>query len=457
MDIANIKRVYFLGIGGIGMSAIARFFHARGVVVSGYDKTPTVLTAQLEQEGMAVHFDDDINQCDQQTQLVVYTPAIPAGHKEMNWFRENGYPVFKRSDVLQWITESLYSITVAGTHGKTTISTMIAYLLRETGFGCNAFLGGISVNYNTNYWSAPNQVAVIEADEYDRSFLKLRPDFALLTAIDPDHLDIYGTPEAMEEAFIEYTRNIKSGGTLLVKHGLHRAADLKGPVTRTYHIDNKQADVYTTGITNNNGGYDFGFVCLGKEYRGFHLPIGGLHNVENAIAALSVGLSLDIAPEKLSAALHAFRGVKRRFEYVIRTENLVFIDDYAHHPEELAALIRSAKNLFPGRKCIVAFQPHLFTRTRDLADGFAASLDMADQVYLLDIYPARELPIPGVTSAMIVERMKHARVSIVSKEALPGCVKQAAPSLFITAGAGDIDKLVGQLKTILEEDNGSEA
>ncbi len=449
MDISNIKRVYFLGIGGIGMSAIARFFLKRGAVVSGYDKTPTALTAMLEQEGMRIHFDDDINQCDHDAQLIIYTPAIPAGHTELNWYRDNSYPVFKRSDALQWITEALYAITVAGTHGKTTISTMIAYLLRETGYGCNAFLGGISSNYETNYWHSDRQVAVIEADEYDRSFLKLKPDVAVLTAIDPDHLDIYGTPESMEEAFIQYTRNIKPTGTLIVKHGLHRSAELYGPATLTYSLNDPGADIHGTKLTNNDGGYDFSFSYKGTDIGGCHLPIGGQHNVENAIAAMSVGLMLGIPAEKLIEALKRFRGVHRRFEYVLRTGKCVFIDDYAHHPEELAALIRSAKALFPGRKCMVCFQPHLFTRTRDLADGFAASLDLADEVLLLDIYPARELPIEGVTSKMIADRMRKASVRIVTKDELLHTIENSVPELFITAGAGDIDKMVLPLKEIM--------
>jgi UDP-N-acetylmuramate--alanine ligase len=451
MDISNIKRVYFLGIGGIGMSAIARFFLHRGATVSGYDKTPTALTAQLEAEGMRIHFEDDINLLDRDAQLVIYTPAIPAAHLGLNWYRDNNYPVFKRSDALQWITESLYAVTVAGTHGKTTLSTMTAYLLRETGYGCNAFLGGIAVNYETNYWYSPRQVAVIEADEYDRSFLKLRPDFAVLTAIDPDHLDIYGTPEAMEEAFIQYTRNIKPGGTLLVKSGLHRATDLFGPNTLTYSLNDDRADIYASGITSRAGGYDFTLHFKGARIEACHLPIGGLHNVENSIAALSAALTLGVEPTLLIAALAGFKGVKRRFEYVYRDEQRVFIDDYAHHPEELSALIRSARDLFPGRKCVVCFQPHLFTRTRDLVDGFAASLDLADEVLLLDIYPARELPIEGVTSKMIADRMHRASVQIVSKAALAGAVAHTNPTLLITAGAGDIDKLVSPLKQSLCE------
>jgi UDP-N-acetylmuramate--alanine ligase len=451
MNVREINRVYFVGIGGIGMSALARFFLEQGTKVSGYDKTETDLTKQLAGEGMAIHYTDDIELVDKETQLVIYTPAIPKNHSELNWFINNHFPVFKRSDVLQWITEAMHAITVAGTHGKTTISTMIAYLLRETNYGCNAFLGGISVNYDRNYWSSKRDTAVVEADEYDRSFLKLHPDIAVLTAIDPDHLDIYGTAQEMESAFIQYTKNIKLGGTLLVKHGLHRASDLKGPVTITYSLQNDAAGVYAANIVQKQGGYVFDVVGEDWKLENVALNIGGNHNVENAVAAIAVTEMLGIDGDAVKKALAGFKGIKRRFEYVLKTEKIVYIDDYAHHPAELAALIKSAKQLFKGRKCVVAFQPHLFTRTRDLADGFAESLDMADEVILLDIYPAREMPMEGVTSQMIADRMANPAHTIMSKEGLLEYVKRAPLDLFITAGAGDIDKSVAPIKNILAE------
>lgn len=450
MNVRALKRVYFVGIGGIGMSALARFFRSHGTVVNGYDRTETALTKQLVTEGMGVHYTDDINLLDKETELVVYTPAIPKDHAELNWYRDNGYAVYKRSDVLQWITEALFSVTVAGTHGKTTISTMIAYLLRETGYGCNAFLGGISVNYNSNYWSSDNATAVIEADEYDRSFLKLFPDIAVLTAMDADHLDIYGTAAEVEAAFIQYTKNIKPGGTLIAKHGLHRAKDLQASNIITYSLQNDAADVYGTNIVQKDGGYIFDVIGNGWIVNGVHLPIGGMHNVENSIAAIAVTQQLEIEAGLVKDALAGFKGIKRRFEYVVKNDKVVYIDDYAHHPEELAALIKSAKRLFAGRKCVVAFQPHLFSRTRDFADGFAESLSMADEVILLDIYPARELPIEGVTSQMIADRMGNPNHTILSKEGLIDYVKAAPLDLFITAGAGDIDKLVNPIKEILE-------
>jgi UDP-N-acetylmuramate--alanine ligase len=351
---------------------------------------------------------------------------------------------------LQWITESFFSVTVAGTHGKTTVSTMTAYLLREAGNGCNAFLGGISVNYQSNYWSSDNNVAVIEADEYDRSFLKLFPDIAILTAMDADHLDIYGTVEEMEKAFIQYTANIKKGGTLIVKHGLHRASELQASNTISYSLQNDAADVYAANIVQKNGEYIFDVIAREWMISDVHLPIGGMHNIENAIAAIIATQILSIDKEKVKTALAHFKGVRRRFEYIIKTDKTIFIDDYAHHPEELESLIKSAKRLFSNKKCVVAFQPHLFSRTRDFAQGFADSLSLADEIILLEIYPARELPMDGVTSKMIEEKMTNKAVTILSKEGLLEYAKRAPIELLITAGAGDIDKLVQPLKEIIE-------
>ena len=450
MDVRTLKRVYFVGIGGIGMSALARYFRQQGVSVSGYDRTETELTKQLVSEGISIHYADDITLADKGAELVVYTPAIPASHAELNWYRDNKYPVYKRSDVLQWITDALFAVTVAGTHGKTTISTTIGYLLRETGYGCNAFLGGISVNYNSNYWSSGNETAVIEADEYDRSFLKLHPDIAVLTAMDADHLDIYGTVEEMEAAFIQYTKNIKPGGTLIAKHGLKRSKELVASNILTYSLQNDAADVYGNNIVQKDGGYIFDVVAKDWTVENIQLPIGGMHNVENAIVATTVAQLLKIDAAKVKNAFAGFKGIKRRFEYIVKNDRVVYIDDYAHHPEELAALIGSAKRLFAGRKCVVAFQPHLFTRTRDFADGFAHSLDMADEVILLDIYPARELPITGVSTQMIADRMTNKSHTILSKEGLLEYVRTAPLDMLITAGAGDIDKLVSPIKKILE-------
>lgn len=449
MDVLQLKRIYFVGIGGIGMSALARFFKQRDAVVAGYDLTETDLTKKLVNEGMEIIYTDDISLVDKDAELVVYTPAIPKNNAILNWYRDNNYPVYKRSDVLQWITEAFFAVTVAGTHGKTTISTMTAYLLREAGEGCNAFLGGIAVNYQSNYWSSDNNVAVIEADEYDRSFLKLFPDVAILTAMDADHLDIYGTAEEVEKAFIQYTGNIKLEGTLIAKHGLKRSADLNGSTILTYSLQNDAADIYASNIVQKNGEYNFNVIGNGWMISDVHLPIGGMHNIENAVAAIAVTQLLNIDGNRVKDALTKFKGVKRRFEYIIKTEKTVFIDDYAHHPEELASLIRSAKRLFAGKKCVIAFQPHLYSRTNDFAQGFADSLSLADEVILLDIYPARELPIEGVTSKMIADKMSNKAVTVLSKEGLLEYVKVAPVELFITAGAGDIDKLVNPLKEII--------
>ena len=452
----DITRIYFIGIGGIGMSALARYFRFHGKKVSGYDKTETVLTKELMKEGISVHYQDRLDLAPKDADLVVYTPAIPASHQELAFYKANGYELAKRSEVLGIITNSSFNICVAGTHGKTTISTMIAHLLRHTGYGCNAFLGGISVNYNSNYWSDKRNVCVVEADEYDRSFLRLSPDIAVISAMDPDHLDIYGTAEVMEEAFIEFSGRLKSGGKLLYRYGLKRATDLKGQTKLSYSLDNISANAYASGLQNRDGGYVFDLVVDNWQLKQVELNMGGLHNVENTVVAVAVAHALGIEDLKIKEAVAAFRGVKRRFEYLVRNKNWVFVDDYAHHPEELRALISSAKKLFPGRRCMVIFQPHLFTRTRDLAEGFAESLDLADEVVLLPIYPARELPIEGVTSNIILDKMKNKAKQILEKDELLKEVREMKekadkPMLLITAGAGDIDQLVEPVKNILDK------
>lgn len=452
--IDKLNEVYFIGIGGIGMSAIARFFHAGGVKVSGYDKTPTVLTNELEASGVAVHYEENVELVPKNPDLVVYTPAIPAEHKELVYFREKGAKVVKRSDVLQIITESSFNICIAGTHGKTTITSMVAHLLRDSGFGCNAFLGGISVNYGTNFWSSEKNVCVIEADEYDRSFLKLNPDVAIITAMDADHLDIYGTAEAVEEAFIDFSKRVRPGGLLIRQFGLKRGKELTAGQHITYSLQNESADVYAANIRMMNGSHEFDVMWKNSMLENVKLNMGGMHNVENAIAAIAVASSLGIENEKIKAAVESFRGVKRRFEYIIKNERLVFVDDYAHHPEELRALITGAKTLFRQKKCTVIFQPHLYSRTRDLADGFAEVLDLADEVILLPIYPARELPIAGVSSEMILERMRNENKQVLEKEELMNWIandygatlNKEFGEVLITAGAGDIDVLVEPIK-----------
>jgi UDP-N-acetylmuramate--alanine ligase len=455
VDIKDITRICFLGIGGIGMSALARYFNSRGVVVSGYDKTETPLTKQLAEEGISVHYEDDIKFIDKAADLVVYTPAIPSTHKELDYYRQHNYIVVKRSEVLGAITNSSFNICVAGTHGKTTTSTMVAHILRHSGYGCNAFLGGIAVNYNSNFWShtpAGNDkknVCVVEADEYDRSFLKLSPDVAIITAMDPDHLDIYGTAAHVEEAFIDFSERLKPGGLLLRKFGLKRGADLKGDRQLTYHLQNEDADVYAADIKMENGSYSFNVCTKERVLDNVVLNMGGMHNIENVVAAIAVAQELKIADDKIRKAVYDFRGVKRRFEYIVKDEGHVYIDDYAHHPEELMALISGAKALFAGKKCTVVFQPHLYSRTKDFAEGFALSLDLADEVILLPIYPARELPMKGVNSEMILDKMKIENKRVLDKGALLEWIKNNGMELLITAGAGDIDTLVLPIKKII--------
>ena len=452
VELKDIRKIYFIGIGGIGMSALARYFRFHGKEVSGYDRTATTLTRQLEQEGIPVHYEDDPAAAPKDADLVVYTPAVPNNHRELSWYRDNGYPLYKRSDVLGMITNSSFNVCVAGTHGKTTVSTMIAHILRHSGYGCNAFLGGIAVNYNSNFWSDRRNVCVVEADEYDRSFLKLSPDIAVITAMDADHLDIYGTAEAFQQAFIDFTRRLKPGGLLLSKKGLSREADLKGDEHRTYGLVD-DADFFTSEIRIDDGDYWFTVQTGDWKLERVILSMGGRHNVENATAAIAVAHRLGIPGDRIIEAVAAFRGVKRRFEYIIKEPGRVYIDDYAHHPEELRALLTGARELYPGRKCSIIFQPHLFTRTRDFADGFAASLSLADQVFLLPIYPARELPIEGVTSEMIARKIPGKKAIVVDKKEVLAIIEEEWRTengkVLITAGAGDIDALVEPIRRLL--------
>jgi UDP-N-acetylmuramate--alanine ligase len=449
IEINKISKIYFVGIGGIGMSALARYFKSKGADVSGYDKTETALTKKLVAEGIKIHYEDNIEFIDKNAQLIVYTPAVPKDHKELNYFKDNNYTVVKRSDVLGAITNSSFNICVAGTHGKTTTSSMVAHILQHSSYGCNAFLGGIAVNYNSNFWSSEKNVCVVEADEYDRSFLKLSPDIAIITAMDADHLDIYGTAENVEQAFIDFSARVKEGGMLLSKFGLKRTDELNTGNHLTYHLENGKADTYAANIIMNNGSYQFDLITKDWKLDEVILNMGGMHNIENMIAAITVAHSLNIDDEKIKAAVSSYKGVKRRFEYIIKNKNQIFIDDYAHHPDELKALISGAKKLFPDKKCTIIFQPHLFSRTKDFADGFAESLNMADEIILLPIYPARELPMEGVNSEMILNRMTVANKKVLSKTEVLDWIKNNKTALLITAGAGDIDTLVEPIKNLI--------
>lgn len=449
---SGVGGIYFIGIGGIGMSALARYFHSKNVVVSGYDKTQTPLTKALEESGIAIHYHEDVDGIPKDVDAVVYTPAIPANHAELVYYQTNGYTVVKRSDVLQWISESSFNICIAGTHGKTTTTSMIAHILRHTGYGCNAFLGGIAANYNTNFWSSENNVVVVEADEYDRSFLKLSPDVAIITSMDADHLDIYGTAEEVENAFIQFSQKVKPNGCLITKFGLTRANEFTVPDHCTYSFNDSLADVHVVNLQVENGSYRFDVVNQHWTVDNVVLHMGGLHNIENAIVAISVAKYLKIDNEKIKAAVADFKGVKRRFEYLLKNEKHVLIDDYAHHPTELEALISGVRSLFADKKLTLFFQPHLFSRTNDLADEFAASLSMADEVILLPIYPARELPMPGVTSELILNKMTLANKQVLAKEAMLEWMKVNKPELVVMAGAGDIDTLLQPVKNILTTD-----
>ena len=447
--LSTIQKIYFIGIGGIGMSALARYFLSKSVEVSGYDKTPTPLTRSLEAAGIAIHYEENINLISKDVDAVVYTPAIPATHAELVYLRANNYTVVKRSDVLQWITEASFNICVAGTHGKTTVSSMVAHILRDSDFGCNAFLGGIAVNYQTNFWSNPTNVVVVEADEYDRSFLKLLPDIAVITSMDPDHLDIYGTALAVEDAFIEFATKIKPGGCLVSRYGFKRASELTAFSQFTYSLNEIEADVFAQNLQVVEGNYCFDVVGKTFSINDIILPMGGLHNIENALAAIIVAMHVGISADKIRTALANFKGVKRRFEYRIKTEKQILIDDYAHHPQELRALISGVKNLYPNQPMVLVFQPHLFSRTKDQATDFAAVLDLADQVLLLPIYPARELPMEGVSSELLLDKMQLTNKQIIQKDQLSNWMQTNKPPLVVMAGAGDIDALVEPVQSIL--------
>lgn len=449
MELDNIKQVYLVGIGGIGMSGLARYFHKRGCEVVGYDRTQTTLTDSLAEEGIAITYIDEVDEIPanfktpSESLLVIYTPAIPKESAILNFFQDKGFDLKKRSEVLGIISKGMFTVAVAGTHGKTTTSTMVAHILKHSGFDCTAFLGGISSNYDTNVLFGNNNVVVVEADEYDRSFLRLHPDIAIITSMDADHLDIYGDDSHVKESFRLFASQLKEGGKLIRKQGL----PLDGGLT---YSAKESAAVYATNARVINGTFFFDFKGQGIEINDIELGLPGMHNVENATAAIQAALLLEIAPEKIKAALKDFRGVKRRFEYIIKTDKKIFIDDYAHHPEELRAALSAVKQLYPDKKLTVVFQPHLFTRTRDFVEGFAEVLDMSDELVLLDIYPARELPIPGVTSEIIFNRMKLAKKQISSKENATEIIKELNPELLLTVGAGDIDTLVLPFKEILD-------
>lgn len=445
MRLDKIHSAYFIGIGGIGMSALARYFMQRGIRISGYDRSPSDITQSLAEAGVPIHFDEDISQIPKDVDLVVYTPAIPPGNKELAYCRGQGISVLKRSEVLEEITCNHFTIAVAGTHGKTTISAMTAWVLDRCGLSATAFLGGIANNYHSNFIYRNTDRMVVEADEYDRSFLRLHPDIAVISAIDPDHLDIYGSAAELEAAFYAFTLQVAKGGKRVVKAGLPIVRQIQRDRVLTYGI-NETADVTASDVRIQNGQFTFTCTVQGEVHTDFILRFPGFHNVENALAAISVAHILGADMGQVREALAGFTGIRRRFEYVVDRPGFVFIDDYAHHPEEINALLYSVRGLYPGRHVTAVFQPHLYSRTRDLAEGFAQALDRADRTVLLPIYPAREEPIPGIGSETILERMKLADTCIASKSELVDTLKAAKPDVLLTIGAGDIDKLVPIIK-----------
>ena len=450
MNIDQVKQVYLIGIGGIGMSGLARYFQRLGCSVAGYDRTETELTRALVNEGIAIIYEDDITlipyvfQSPTAENLVIFTPAVPQDLQIKNVLLERGLTLHKRSEVLGIISASRFTIGVAGTHGKTTTSTMIAHILKDTGYDCSAFLGGISTNYNSNVLFGDNNTIVVEADEYDRSFLTLHPNIAVVTSADADHLDIYGDKSHLVDSFKLYLDRVVEGGKKIVKVGLPFSGDI------SYANSKGEAAAYADNIRVQDGHFYFDYVYNDIIIKNIKLGIPGTHNVENAVAAITVALLLKIEKTKIVEALANFKGIKRRFEYIVN-DSQVYIDDYAHHPEELRAFIGSMRQLYPNKKLTVVFQPHLFTRTRDFAEGFAEVLGQADELLLMEIYPARELPIPGVDSAWLLDKIALTNKRVVSPQEVLEIIEKESPELIVTVGAGDIDKLVKPIKALLTQ------
>jgi UDP-N-acetylmuramate--alanine ligase len=453
----SYQNFYFLGIGGIGMSALARFFRAKGFDVAGYDRTRSDLTQQLEKEGIAIHYEDEVSLIptlfkQPDNTLVVYTPAVPTDHSERLFFERHGFKLMKRAQVLGEITRQQKGICIAGTHGKTTTSTMTAHLLKESHVDCNAFLGGISKNYTTNLLlSQKSDYVVIEADEYDRSFHQLTPYMAVITAADPDHLDIYGTPEAFRESFEHFTSLVREGGYLIVKKGAELTPRVHPTVKcYTYAVD-QDADFKATNMRISNGEITFDFHTPTEEIHNVRLGVPVPVNVENGTAAMALAWLAGATAEELKAGMASFKGIHRRFDMQYKSDKVVFIDDYAHHPTELKTSISSIKKVYDERKVCGIFQPHLYTRTRDFAEGFAEALSLLDEVILLDIYPAREQPIPGVTSQIIFDRITTKKKTLCTKQELLGILEKKKDfDVLATFGAGDIDRLLPDIKQLLE-------
>ena len=447
MNLDSKHNIYFIGIGGIGMSALARYFVANKKHVAGYDKTQTEITKELEKLNVKVHFEDDIKNIEKRylnpkDTLIVYTPAIPKSNVELNYFFKNDFQVLKRSQVLGLITQNTFCMAVAGTHGKTTTTSILGHLLKECNVEVTAFLGGISENYNSNLILQGNKVSVVEADEFDRSFLTLSPDFACVTSMDADHLDVYGESQALQESFIEFTKKLKPNGKLFVKKGL--------PIEGITYAIEEDADYIATNIKIENGTYVFDVKTPKQNIENLKFNLPGRHNLSNALIALAMAVEFGCTPYSLASALASYKGVKRRFTYQIKTEKLIFIDDYAHHPEEINAIYHTVCEMYPNRKVLVVFQPHLYSRTRDFINEFAESLSQFDSVLLLEIYPARELPIEGVTSQWLLNKLKTKNKKLISKSEIVSEIQKSKAQIILTLGAGDIGAEVKQIKQKLD-------
>lgn len=457
MDINTLKSVYFIGVGGIGMSALARFFLSKGKTVAGYDRTPSELTEKLIEEGVDIHYTEDtdlIPQCcrDRETTLAVYTPAIPQQHKELKYFIDKGFEIAKRSQVLGMITHSEKALCVAGTHGKTTTSAIAAHILHQSHVDCNAFLGGISKNYGTNLiLSDKSNYAVIEADEFDRSFHWLSPYMSVITAADPDHLDIYGTKEAYLESFRKYTSLIQSGGCLIIRKGIAVQPQVREGV-QIYTYSKDEGDFHAENIHIGNGEIYFDFVTPGETIRDIQLGVPVTINIENGVAAMALAWLNGVSSEEIKNGMRSFRGVDRRFDFQIKNDKIVFLSDYAHHPAEIKQSVMSIRELYKNKKITAVFQPHLYTRTRDFYKEFADSLSLLDEVILVDIYPAREQPIPGITSKLIYDNLRDGmEKTMCHKEEILELLKKKKIEVLITLGAGDIDNYVPEIRKLLED------
>jgi len=450
MNLNQIQNVYFIGIGGIGMSALARYFKYIGKNVSGYDKTPTILTNELIDSGLDIHFEDEINLIPKdyfiENTLVIITPAVPKNHSQWNYFLERNYQVKKRAEVLGIITKDTFCFAVAGTHGKTTTSSILGHILHESGADVTAFIGGIVENYNSNLIGSGKTVTVVEADEFDRSFLHLHPNIACVTSMDADHLDIYGTSDAIKESFTEFADKVEDKNKLFITSELPLSGVVVG-------VNQEEAVYNAFNIRIVDGSYVFDVKTPNGILKDFRFGLPGRHNLMNALMALAMAVNFGTPTVAIARALASFKGIRRRFSYQIKSENLVYIDDYAHHPTEINAVHQAVRELYPGKKVLAVFQPHLFSRTRDFVDDFAKSLSQFDEVYLMEIYPARELPMEGVTSEWLFSKIDNENKSIVSKEDLISMMVQNDAEVMVTIGAGDIGEMVQEIKNALNEKN----